>query len=162
MKTVDYNAQAEQFLNETQTTFKAELKGHDRYFADDKESRDIYQITLERKGKKPFVFRFGQSIVNSGTDVKGGHKESVSFVRSGRTFPIKPEDFSQKRKAPTAYDVLASLTKYEVGTFENFCADFGYDTDSRKTEKIYFDVQKEYSEVNRLFSDVIEKLQGIQ
>lgn len=162
METVDYNKQAEQFLTETGTTFKAELVGHDKYFPDDKESRDIYQITLERKGKKPFVFRFGQSIANSATDMKGGHKESISFIRSGRSFPLKSEDFSQKRKAPSAYSALACLTKYEVGTFENFCDDFGYDKDSRKAERIYFDVQKEYQNVLRLFGDEMEKLQEIQ
>ncbi len=30
---------------------------------------------------------------------------------------------------PTAYDILACLTKYEVGTFDDFCSNFGYDTD---------------------------------
>lgn len=156
-----YEAQAEKFLNDTNTTFKAELIGHDKYFDDDKESRDIYRITITREGKKPYIFRFGQSVKNSAPDLKNNYKLSREYEYSGKIYP-KPEHYIQKRQAPSAYDVLACLTKYDVGTFENFCCDFGYDQDSRKAEKIYFDVQKEYTEVYRLFSDVMEQLQEIQ
>jgi len=63
---------------------------------------------------------------------------------------------------PSNYDVLTCLTKYDVGTFEDFCGEFGYDTDSRKAEKLYKNVVKEYNNVKRLFSDVMEELQEIQ
>lgn len=134
----DYTKQANDFLNETGTTFKAVLTGHGKYFPDDKDTRDIYEITLTRN-KKTYSFSFGQSINNSGN------------LRVGNF----------KRKCPTAYDVLSCLTKYDVGTFEDFCADYGYSSDSSQAEKTYFNVQKEYSEVYRLFSDVMDKLQEI-
>ena len=64
--------------------------------------------------------------------------------------------------APRPYDVLACLQKYEVGTFENFCADFGYDTDSRSAYKTYKAVMKEWKNVELLFTpEHLEQLQEI-
>lgn len=64
---------------------------------------------------------------------------------------------------PKPYDVLACLQKYDCGTFEDFCSDFGYDTDSRKAYKIYKGVLREWKNVERLFTpDQIELLQEIQ
>lgn len=60
----EYNKQAEQFLKETDTGFKAEFLRNGLYF-DDKEKRDIYQITLKR-GDREYKFKFGTSINNSG------------------------------------------------------------------------------------------------
>jgi len=127
----NYRKQAEDFLAATNTTFKAKFYKHAKYFTDDKQSRDIYKITLRRKDVGSYTFTFGQSIANIG-------------------------------KAPEVYDVLASVTKYDVGSFEDFCSEFGYDTDSRKAEKTYKAVLKEFKNVDRLFSDVIEQLSEIQ
>ena len=64
---------------------------------------------------------------------------------------------------PTAYDILSCLQKYEVGTFENFCSEFGYDEDSRAAEETYKAVCKEYLNVCRLWSESeIEELAEIQ
>ena len=127
----DYQAQAEKFLSDTKTTFKAVYSEYRKYFPDDKECRSVYRITLRRKGHGSYTFNFGQSIANSGQE-------------------------------PTPYNVLACLTKYDVGTFENFCSEFGYDTDSIKATKIYKAVVNEYKNVQRLFGDVIEQLAEIQ
>lgn len=63
---------------------------------------------------------------------------------------------------PTAYDVLAGITKYEVGSFENFCSDYGYDVDSRKAYKTYKAVMKEWKNVELLFTtEQLELLQEI-
>jgi hypothetical protein len=129
----DYKKQADDFLKATNTTFKAKLYKHNKYFSDDKEIRDIYKITLRRKNVGSYTFTFGTSI----NDTK-------------------------KNITPNAYDVLACLQKYEVSSFEDFCYDFGYNTDSRKAEKTYKAVLKEYKNVYRLFSDVMEQLDEIQ
>lgn len=55
--------------------------------------------------------------------------------------------------SPNAYDVLASIEKYDIGTFEDFCNEFGYDTDSRKAEKIYKAVKEQYTQLLTLFND---------
>ena len=65
--------------------------------------------------------------------------------------------------APNEYNVLACLQKYDVGTFEDFCNDFGYDTDSRTAEKTYNAVCDEYKQLCAIFSDdEMEQLQEIQ
>ena len=64
--------------------------------------------------------------------------------------------------AVTIYNVLACLTKYDAGSFEDFCWSFGYDEDSRKAYKTYQAVVKEYQDVERVFGDIIEELQEIQ
>ena len=131
----EYTKQAEQFLKETDTEFKAEFLTNDLYFPDDKEPRDIYKITIIRKNKGIYwVFKFGQSIKDSNGETK-----------------------------PTAYDVLAGLTNYDPDTFEEFCTSFGYDEDSRKAEKVYNAVVKEWDNVKRCWDEKeIEKLQEIQ
>ena len=64
---------------------------------------------------------------------------------------------------PTAYDVLACLTKYDPGTFDNFCGDYGYEIDSRKAFKIYKAVRREYKNLCLLFSEEqLEQLSEIQ
>lgn len=62
---------------------------------------------------------------------------------------------------PTMYDVLSCLQRYDVGSFEDFCWEFGYDTDSRAAERIYKAVCKEYAAVERLFGDVMDELKKI-
>ena len=63
---------------------------------------------------------------------------------------------------PTAYDILACLTKYDPGTFEDFSSDYGYDEDSRKAERIYKAVVKEWLNVERVFGDCLDELREIQ
>ena len=65
-------------------------------------------------------------------------------------------------KEPSMYDILTCLTKYNPETFDNFCAEFGYDIDSRDSKKTYKAVCDEYKAVERLFSDIMEELQEIQ
>jgi len=163
----DYEKQASDFLEKTGATIEAKLIGNFPYFDDDKESRDVYQITIARVDKKPWVFRFGQSIANSkGNTIEGEHPTRISsakklhYENSGYKY-LNPVGWIKRAKKPTAYDILACLTKYDPGTFEDFCDNFGYDTDSRKAEKTYFAVQKEFSECQKMFGDVIEELAEI-
>lgn len=128
----EYTDQAHKFMGKTGTTMKVKFLGFMPYFPDEKEKRDVYQIILRRVGRS-FTFKFGQSI-----------------------------NASKKGEEPNPYDVLACLTKYDPDTFENFCSEFGYDTDSRTAEKTFRAVQKEWGSVQRLFSDVLEELREIQ
>ena len=123
METTDYNKQANEFLRKTGATMKINFSHNGKHFADDKQNRDIYKITIS-KCKRSFTFKFGQSIAKSGTG-----------------------------EAPTAYDVLACLQKYDVGSFEDFCWEFGYNIDSRSAEKTYKAVCKEYEKLCTIFSD---------
>ena len=62
---------------------------------------------------------------------------------------------------PDLYDVFSCLTKYDPGSFEDFCSEYGYDQDSRTAERTYKAVCKEFAAVDQLFSDIIEELQEI-
>jgi len=135
MTTTNYRQQAIDFLNATSTGFTATYKEHSTYLDDDdKTTRDIYTIVLKNKQHR-YRFLFWQSVRESNY---GG-------------------------KPPSAYNVLSCLTKYDVGSFEEFCGEFGYDVDSRKAYKTYKAVLREWKNVEKLFSpEQIELLQEIQ
>lgn len=75
-------------------------------------------------------------------------------------FTASAHDHEIGRKAgkdihPSWYSLLACVTKSDPETFEDFCASYGYDTDSRKAEKVYRDVVKEYHDFKALFPEGI-------
>ena len=65
---------------------------------------------------------------------------------------------------PTEYDILACLEKYDVGTFEDFVDEFGYESDSlRCAKRIYKAVTREYNNICRCFTpEQIEAMREIQ
>jgi hypothetical protein len=91
-------------------------------------------------------------------DGKHTHGEHwrVSFIWPGRRYILSfwnsMNDVTEG-KAPTAYDVITCLTKNDPGDFEEFCREFGYDTDSRKAEKTYKAVVAEWKNVEACFSE---------
>ncbi len=97
------------------------------------------------------------------SDKENRYVFKVKLSRLGKSYTF---NFGQSIRAgaeePSLYDVLTCLQKYDVGTFWQFCWEFGYDEDSRTAEKIYKAVCKEFENVERLFSDIIEELQEIQ
>lgn len=171
-----YEQQAIDFMNATGTTIECVYSKTGKYFPDDKEERDIYNVTMSR-GNRKYSFSFGQSIVNSGfyytkgkrivpIDRKRINEKNLSF-----SIKCKDRDFLNNGKSdvihypkePTFYDILACLQKYETGSFEDFCSEFGYDTDSKKAEKTYNAVKDEYQNLCALFTDAeLEQLQEIQ
>ena len=170
-----YKQAAEVFLTHTETEFSVEFLKNDFHFSGDKEKRDIYKITFKR-GSRKFTLKFGQSIANSGFYIKQGARvtnipmEALAFsdqrIKSlGYKYnflPIARLDTIHRPETPTPYDVLACLTKYEVGTFEDFCGDFGYDTDSRTAKKTYKAVKREFGKVCEMWTDAeIEAMQNI-
>lgn len=63
--------------------------------------------------------------------VRAGRKQMTTYFSQG---------FGHNGKEPNVYDVLDCLASDASGadeSFEGFCSNFGYDTDSRKAEKIY-------------------------
>ena len=107
----------------------------DKYFPDDKEARNIYQVTITNRGKRA-SFRFGDSINNT-----------------------------RERKQLDDYSVLACVkseytcSKEQYPTFEDFADSFGYDRDSRQAEKIYKRCLKQAERLHRVFTqEEIEKL----
>lgn len=86
----------------------------------------------------------------------------LRLSRNGKRYTFEfGQSVSAGDKNPTMYDVLACFIKNNVGTFEDFCSEFGYSDDSMKAYKTYKAVLKEYKAVIRLFGDVIDELQEI-
>jgi len=182
----EYEEKANDFLKKTGTTFKAEYLKHDKHFTDDKETRDIYEITLTR-GSREYKFNFGQSIAESGFKLinKNTNKEHCYewqkeiILKCGKDKErilkeirailgyncCGTRDYLKLEigKTPTAYDVLACLTTYDPEDFNFFCDTYGYSNDSIKAEKVYRACVKEYQELKALYSgEELEEMQEIQ
>ena len=174
MKMDEYEKKAKAFLKKTDTEFKAEFLRYGKHFTDDKVERDIYEITLKR-GEREYKFNFGQSINVSGhyTFFGSEGRKKIHLKKNIKGLLIKRYDGkmlnrgnserNENFKEPNAYDVLSCLQKNEVGSFEDFCGDFGYDTDSRKAEQTYNTVVDEYKNVAMLWSEKeLEELREIE
>jgi len=157
----EYDIKAEEFMAKYGVTITTKLLYHGKHFEDDERTRDIYEITISRIGKKPWSFNFGQSISES------DHKhytnlEIVKFGCKNTIYDVEKYRESHRGFSPSFYDVLAAIQKYDFGTFENFCNEFGYSSDSIKAQRAYLAVhQTEYAECQRMFSDCLEELQEI-
>lgn len=65
----------------------------------------------------------------------------------------------EEPKVAHVLDSLALDASAAQGTFEDFCSEFGYDTDSRKVERMFKACQKIKRDLERLFrSDRVEEL----
>ena len=141
----DYQAQGRDFLQKHNISFKSEYLGYMGDFCplwceDGKHIHGAkYRVTFRRKDNKTAKKSFSVFFWDSFNDQQNGN-ETVS-----------------------PYDVLAAIQKDEVGTFENFCADFGYDADSRKAERIYKAVTREWYKVGSFFTqEELAEAQEIQ
>jgi hypothetical protein len=135
----EYEQKAQDFLKATGATVKFKFLKHGKHFPGDKDERDIFQFTI-RKDKKYYMAKFGQS-----TSQSNGHGT----------------------KAPTAYDLLASITKHDPGTLEEFCSESGYNYESKQetliAKQTYKGVCLEYAALQRLFTaEQLELMQEIQ
>ena len=164
----NYEEQAIDFLTSTNTTFTATFLRHGPYF-DETVSRDIYEIVLSRNGRI-WKFTFGNSIVASKKwtifDPKGNTFTNDDNVARKAKLYGRPSGVHTERnkdfEAPTPYSVLSTITKNDPGSFDDFCSDFGVDSDSKKAEILYTGVLQEWRELQRLFNDAeIEQLNEI-
>lgn len=163
-----YNEAAELVAQKLGLEWTVNFLKNDKHFEDDKETRDIYKIGL-KKGNRDFHFNFGQSIMDSQYYQDSIIGRTYTLTGGCRTGNYKIDDIDKfkfgfpsggseklklvKGKEPKLYDILTRLTKYNPGTFENFCSEFGYDEDSRKAYKTYQAVKEEYTNMCSLFND---------
>jgi hypothetical protein len=88
----------------------------------------------------------------------------MKLTRNGKSYTFTfGQSIAAGAEEPTMYDILACMTKYDPEDFENFCANYGYDTDSRSAERIYKNVCKEWEAMQRLFPEpeVLEEMNEI-
>lgn len=158
----EYQEQANEFCNRHGVTMDAIYLGHYPRLGEHFTAQ--WRITLKREGKE-YRFDYTGSINDSWKWRETGRAKWQKGVPPRYPFPTSAKGRYNSRyevlpvttNTPTAYDVLACLTKYDPGTFENFCAEYGYDTDSRKALETYLAVQKEWQGVARLFGDCLDE-----
>lgn len=120
-----YHKIGNEFIEKHGIKFTTEFIKYGRHFEGDRDLRDVFKVKFSR-GVKSFSLKFGQSIVN--TTGSGGNP-------------------------PKAYDVLACLTKYDPGSFENFVDEYGYQEDSRNAKKAWKAIVKEWEKVSKFFTE---------
>lgn len=166
-----YEQQAMDFAGKCGLTMQATYLGH--YARFNNHITAVYKITLTRPNRQPYMFNFSTSINSSWRYTDRNYKVITGLPYSlnkdyffknyepGKSVTFKDLRIEQTKKAPSLYNVLTCLTKYNPGFFEEFCRDYGYDEDSIQAKKVYESVVDEYRAVYRLFSDVIEELSDI-
>lgn len=94
---------------------------------------------------------------------KEGKKYSFDFW--GSIADMEKVRYGEKKSAkPTNYSILACLDTYSDGSsFEDFCAEMGFDTDSITALKTYEAVQKQIEGLKSVMSvEALEELNEIQ
>lgn len=133
------NEAAREFLADCGVTMTARFDGHQKYFDDDKQARDVWRVTI-RRGRKSFTVRFGQSILDSENGIP-----------------------------PCVVDVLCCITKDDPGTFREWLDNWSEkDEDDltvaerRRLVKQWRAVKGEWRGVDRVLGDCdLEWLDGI-
>ena len=126
-------------------------------------------MTTYEKQAIRFAAKTGTKLAILSSDYKPMWNEKQSryvfkckLSRKGKSYTFEfGQSLAEGSEEPTMYDVLACMTKHDVGSFEDFCSEFGYSEDSRTAERTYKAVCKEFAAVERLFSDVIDQLHEI-
>lgn len=142
----EYYKQASDFLEKNGIKFEIIKVGIENSGIESLKDRKIntFNIKLTRADRSE-IFKFHDS-VNSYEKME----LAESYYRAGI-----------KDLYPRPYVLLAGLTKCEVGSFHQFCNDYGYDSEYRKTLEIYLAVGEEYFKVCRIFYGLLEELQEI-
>jgi len=135
----EYDKQAETFLKHCNLAVKIAYLDNNPPQWDEDQGHDRlrYRVTIQRKDThKSLSFIFWDSIANA-----------------------------EKGERPTPYDVLTCVSSDSnvYDSFEDFCGEFGYDTDSRKAEGTWKKVKKFADRINAFFTETeLEEFQEIR
>lgn len=180
----EYTEQADKFLTDHNLTFRAVFVGEDcPTFCEDAAKGNVlevgtfprknhihgshWRLTIAAEKRGHFALDFWDSYDDAEARwTKQNHIEASRiyvpqmFGGKSQTLDLKHRSKKLRELKPSAYDMLACITKSEPGTFEDFCGDFGYDNDSRRAEGVYQAVVKEWRQVSKFFT--AEELAEIQ
>lgn len=163
-----YEKQAADFLQRHNLEFRAVLVGNDcpMFCEDAEKEREMDRVnTYPRKshihGKHYRCTFSGAGRGHLTIDFWNSYQdEEFNAYRFGQT--AIPKDYPYwdkfrrdrhgKRRIPTPYDVLSCIEKSDPGNFEEFCDNFGYDTDSHKAEVTYHAVVREWKKIKKFFT----------
>src|SRR4030095_10369007 len=111
-----------------------------------------YQLTLERQRgtyRKLIVVDYWNSYHDAMIS-KGMVENRFAKVVADQ---IRRATWDERKAAKVhAADVLGCCEMFAPSSFEDWCSDFGYDSDSRKAESIYRAVQEQAEDFQRMFT----------
>lgn len=155
----EYDKQANDFLDKHGVSCNIERVGLEVKHDWDSASHMKYRVTLKRLDKV-MSYDFFDSIHNTGIltrskdewarKIYGRFYEGLSTSEKNSLNRLINKE--KEKATPGAYDVLACLVTSDPGIFDDFCNEFGYDSDSVKAFNIYRAVQEQYRDLCRVFT----------
>lgn len=150
------------WLEQTDSKLRITFEKTAPFFDGDNQKRDVYSVELSRGGCD-YTFKFGQSVACSA----GWRWESDWSTTKYAFGPARPIYGNYKpnvdRRQPSAGSVLMCLEHSNPGTFEDFCDEYGYDTDSRKAEKTWRACVDQYLALSAMYTpDELEALSRLE
>ena len=167
----DYQSQAKQFLADCNAKMEIKFVGREipAHWKDEAKPHNKYQFTITTpKGK--YTSCFWDSLHNTEASemtqndyARKRYKANFDVLNSSEKATVKRELTSLKANArPTEYDILACVEKYGYDSFSDFCAEFGYSTDSISARETFLACGEEYAGLRRIFTEEqMEKLREI-
>ena len=160
----EYTEKALEFLNACQAELSIVHIGKAvNHLWDDKETRDMYSFVIKtQRGSMNGTFwdslhntRLRELDTNGACIRKYGfRKECCDKSMIAKAVRELKEEIADAE--PNAYNILACLGKYEVGSMDDFMQEFGYEIKSAKDManfiQIYNAVVKEYNDLCRIFT----------
>mgnify|MGYP000613868259 FL=1 len=139
----EYDAQDGEFMRKWGVKIHRRFIGKTRYFPDDREPRNVWEITLERNDGSSYSFRFGDSLVNTAK------------------VPLhKPSDYS----------ILACVSAdswFDCADVWDMVEEYGYDAPNDRREfdklhRIWVNSSEHGQKLRELFADCLDELQEVQ
>jgi len=135
-----------------------------KYFPEDKENRQTILVKITREGKE-IEFQYGMSIYDTETIQAVGQDDyyrkwtkyygkKYSPDESSKQQKIIENDY-KKIKENVLYSILCCIHSefYCPPIFEEFCSEFGYDTDSRKAFDTWQNCLKQSNLLHRIIKE---------
>lgn len=141
--TTEYDAQAGEFMRKWGVKIHRHFVGKMRHFPNDREPRNVWEITLERSDGRSYSFRFGDSLINT------------------QKFP---------RHEPSDYSILACASAdscFDCGDVQEMIDEYGYDAPEERREfdklrRIWVNSNEHSRKLRELFADCLDELQEVQ
>lgn len=176
----DYEKISQDFMEKQDVTIIKEFIGLKRYFQDDSEPRNVWKITVTRRGENSIGFDFGDSLANSnipiksvesgnGIRVSGPAGVKICFTHDDKAARESYRVYCRKQgmiTPPSDYDILACIASdayLESDDEYQFCLDYRYDVpkswdEYKALRDTYEKSKRQATQIKRLFSDCLDEL----
>lgn len=103
------------------------------------------------------AFRFLGNATNrlwDETVIRPHYRVTIKTTRGQMTVDFWDSLYSLTHdEKPTEYEIFSCLEKYEVCDFYEWCTEYGYNTDSRRAERLWRLCRRQWASVQRVFTD---------